>query len=205
MSRSALPVALAAAWLLATNVTEVRAAGIIPHPGVDTALYQLINLSPVGTAPVTSIEAEVSPPGTVIPRDGTTSPLTILPDSFGFDQNNLQVALGSGQAPAGGTVQALALNFGPGGFQPGGVLNFALAVDHAFQGTPTLQLPTSATGLEIIPLSGGTFPPNSDAGGGGGGGVSVPEPMTIVLWSAGALGLGLFRVRSYRRTRKPLA
>lgn len=202
----ALLAALAAALVLATRPTPVRAAGIIPNTTNGTASYALLNTSPAGTAPVTKVVASVIPPGTIVPPDPGTSPLTILDGSKGFDQNNLKVELGDGKTPSGDPLQALALDFGPQGFQPGGVLNFSVTLDKAFQGAPTLTLPDTPTFLAILHTS--TQPPQVGQGvpaGAPSGPPSnqVPEPITLVLWSSGLAGLGLLRARLFRRSHPP--
>ncbi|HEV3165785.1 MAG TPA: hypothetical protein VGZ22_17285 [Isosphaeraceae bacterium] len=214
LRRPAFPAAFAVvALFLAARPTPALAAGIIPQAATGTSSYELLNTNPAGTAPVTKIVTSVIPPGTVVPPNPSTSPLTILPGSSGFDQNNLQVLLGQGQTPSGAPLQALALNFGTQGFAPGGVLNFSLSLDKAFQGSPTLQLPDGTTGLTIKQLaneqSGG-----GSTGNGNGGSIStpstghstgnqVPEPLTLALWATGVVGLGLARARAYRRSCSP--
>jgi hypothetical protein len=204
---AALAVALALALCLA-NPAAVRASEISNTATADTASYQLTNTNPAGTTPVTKVVANVIPPGTIVPPSADSSPLTILAGSSGFDQNNLNVLLGAGKTPSGGPLQALALDFGPQGFKPGGVLNFSLSLDQAFQGTPTLQLPTdgTATGLSIVQTATATPDVSTQGSGGtvalqGGTTSAVPEPLSLALWSTGAMGLALIQVRRYRRTR----
>lgn len=197
----ALPAALAAALFLAARPSPVRAAGMIPDTTAK-AVYELTNSSPPGTPPVTKVVANVIPPGTVVPPDPGTSPLTILDGSKGFDQNNLKVLLGDGKTPSGDPLQALALDFGTQGFQPGGVLNFSVTLDKAFQGAPTLTLPDSPSFLAIVHSANG--PPQDGQTGSGGAPLTppsnqVPEPLTLVIWSSGLAGLGLLRARLYRR------
>ena len=66
------------------------------------------------------------PPGTVLPPDPLTSPLTVLNGSSGFNADDLKVSLGDGQTPAGDPFQALALDFGAGGLAPGWQLLFSM-------------------------------------------------------------------------------
>jgi hypothetical protein len=208
--RPALPAALSALLVLAS--TSALAA-VVPFDG--QATYQLTNNNPPGTAPVTQVVANVIPPGAIVPVNPQTSPLTILPGSSGFNESDLKVLLGSGKTPSGGQLQALALDFGAGGLAPGGVLNFNLSLDPTLNAAPTLQLPPTATGLSITEVS---LPPSGGNSGGGNGGSSgqpygnggggvgnVPEPMTLLIWSTGALGLGLLRARAYRRARSVLS
>jgi hypothetical protein len=200
--RPACLAALAAVLIVAARPAPVRAAAVVSQATNGTASYELVNSNPPGTAPVTKIVANVIPPGTIQPPDPSTSPLTILPGSSGFDENNLQVLLGSGQTPSGSPLQALALNFGSQGFAPGGVLNFSLSLSNAFTGAPTLQLPDSSTGLAITqlttppsnnqPATGGTSSNNTSTGG------TVPEPVSLALWSTAALAFVAVRVHRAR-------
>jgi hypothetical protein len=207
LRRSLAPsAALAVALVLAARPLPAHAAAIAANPDSTngSSSYRLSNTNPAGTAPVTKVVASVIPPGTVVPPDPSSSPLTILPGSSGFDQSNLQILLGDGKAPNGDPVQAVALDFGTSGFQPGGVLNFSLSLDKAFQGSPDLQLPPSAAGLSIMHVNAtGTGSNNGGTGGTtpvGTPDTQVPEPLTLFLWSTGAVGLGLVRACAYRRS-----
>jgi hypothetical protein len=200
----ALPAVVTAALILAAQPSPVRAAGIIPNTTNSSASYQLKNNNPSDAPPVTKIVASVIPPGNIIPPDPQTSPLIILPGSSGFDQNNLKVLLGAGTNPTGEPLQALALDFGEGGFHSGGTLNFSVNLDKAFLGAPSLVLPPESTGLAIAQLS--SVPPVTPGSGGPGtpeptgppGGSQVPEPLTLLLWSTGVAGFGFVRARATR-------
>jgi hypothetical protein len=199
--RPAFSAALAAALILAARPTPVRASGITPQNG--SAMYQLVNTNAPGTAPITNVVANAVPPGEIVPPDPSTSPLTILAGSSGFDQSNLKVLLGTGQTPSGAPLQALALDFGTQGFAPGGVLNFSLSLGQAFSSAPTLQLPDTPSGLTVSSLTtlpSGNQPSTTSQDVGTSGGVgSVPEPGSLAVWSAAALALVLARVRRARR------
>ena len=199
----AVVTALLTAWLALAGVTcSARAAGLIT--------YQLVNTANVGTAPVTEVVASIIPPDSVAPTSPDVSPLAVLPGSTGFDANNLKVLLGDGTSPTGDPLQALALEFGAQGFAPGGVLNFSLTLDNKFQGNPPqLILPPGTSGLKLSRYS---PPPTNPSGGPSGGTTSsggsgnttgttqVPEPLSIVLWSA-VVGFGLIRAKVFRRVR----
>jgi hypothetical protein len=196
----AFSAALAVALFMAARPATVLASGIVNA----SATYQLTNKNPAGTAPVSKIVANVIPPGAIVPTTPSSSPLTIMTGSAGFDQSNLKVLLGSGKTPAGDPLQALALDFGTAGLQPGGILNFSLTLDPSLQAAPALQLPTDGTanGLSIVQTAaevsatGGT-----GLGGGEPNNNAVPEPVSLVLWSSGAMALALAHVRRYRRSR----
>jgi len=161
---------LAAILMLAAPPSPAGAEGI--------TTYRLSNNSPSGTTPVKEVVTYVVPPGAI--NDKTVeSPLTILAGSSGFDPEALLVAVGNGVVPegqenAGDPVQGLALNFGQGGFAPGGVFNFSLNLNPAISDAPNLVLlPDSLAGLAIQ-----NVPPTSvdvggddgvDTGGGDGG------------------------------------
>jgi hypothetical protein len=167
----------------------------------------------VGTDPVTG-------------KDLTGSPVTVLPGSTGVDTAHFSVALGSGPGVQGlrllfGQTQTVGddgkVTYTPaldsdgqplGLFQPGAILNFALNVDSPDPSRVQLQLPDGAAGLSlkafaaegpvtkpdpedppVTPLPGEVDPPASQ----------VPEPASMVLWSALA-ALALARVRTYRRS-----
>ena len=174
------------------------------------AYYELVNTRP--TTVTDLIVTNVLPPNSIAPPDPSTSPLTILDSSFGFDKKNLQVFL----SPADPTSQGLALNFDKGGLAPGGTLDFKLSLDPSV-GTatvPQLVLQNPDQDLQLVhipppsppvPLTPATPPvapsvtPTTAAPE-----VLVPEPMSLALWSAMAAA-GLFRARAFRRSRRAVA
>ena len=184
----------------ASIVSEMMVNGvdtIVPNgtPGSSMyAYYQLAN--PRSTAVNDLIVTSIVPPNSVQPLDPTTSPLTIVNGSFGFDQSNLQVFL----SPADATTQGLALQFNNGGLAPGGTLNFKLSLDPGYNSTtpPTLALQppdadlstTAPNLLSYTPTVANGAPP-----------ATAPEPVSLALWSALA-GAGLLRARAFRRSRR---
>ena len=170
--------------------------GGLPNPGTDPN-----NPNPGVTLP--QVQAQVIPPGTpgqhtIVPpptSDGKLgSPLTILPDSFGFDQNHLVVAL----SPDSQSDQKLGLIFFNGGLAPNNLLHFSLNVDKALTTPPTLEVitPTTPSGLMFKPDPVPTTPspvPSAPS-------VNIPEPLPVIVWSLLA-GLGLVRARGLRRSR----
>jgi hypothetical protein len=182
MRRPFAPVlVLAALTSLAALPAPVAASSI--------AKFRLTDTDLPGAPPVSTVLMSIVPPGAVQPLDPSLSPLKVLDGSTGFNPDDLTVRLGDGTTPSGGQFQALKLDFGPNGFQPGGRLYFSLNLSPSFSGVLSLILPASVTNLSIESL-----PDNF----GGGGGVNTPEPVSIVLWSSVA-GLGLLRARAYRR------
>ena len=106
------------------------------------AYYELVNTRP--TTVTDLIVTNVVPPNSISPPDPSTSPLTILSGSFGFDQKNLQVFL----SPADPTSQGLALNFANGGLAAGGTLDFKLSLD------PSVSASTSPAAPAPVPRPG---------------------------------------------------
>ena len=175
-------------WLLLTVATAAA-----PAHAAGVASFRLKNTDPSGASPVQKVLASIVPPGTVMPPDPSTSPLTILNGSSGFNADDLKVSLGDGQTPKGDPFQALALDFGTGGLAPGGQLLFSLNLSPTYAGMLNLVLPTSVKNLTIE-----SYTPPGSGGAGGGGQTNVPEPLSILVWSSvGALGL--VRARAYRR------
>ena len=193
------------ALFLATSMSVVSAG-----PIVNTSNYRLVDNDPAGSAPITAITLLVNPSGTeanptVMPADPLQSPLTIASDSTGFT-GKLQVASGAVSLPSGKANEVVNLVFSDTGFQPGGILNFALQTNPGLGGTiPTLSVyfPTSSS-LSLLNLdklaTTGTDDPASS--GGSTGVILVPEPVSIAVWAA--LGtLGLARATHYRMRRRP--
>ncbi len=187
-----------------------QAAAINPNASTSTATvnYRLTSSTsiPVPPASLTSpqVVAMIVPTGSVVPptlSDGTEgSPLTILPDSQGFDPSQLVVALKDTTSASGQPEQQFGLVFYGQGLQPGGVLHFALSINSALVNNPP-QLQSLTSGISIVPDAPDTTPPSSGTGGQGGGGTEVPEPLSLVLWSA-VVGGVLARSRLARRSRR---
>lgn len=203
--------AVAAALVLAIRPAPALADGITPNEGgTGTATYRLTTdadiPAPADDASGPQVIAMVVPPGTVIPpklADGSeASPLTILKSSNGFDQDRLIVALKdnlSNTAPGETPEQLFGLSFFGDGFKEGGQLDFSLTIDGAVSTPPTLESLTPGVSIAALQV---VDPPS----GGGAVGVpgtgpitsQVPEPLSVVLWSAMAVA-GLWRARAHRR------
>src|SRR3954453_3428748 len=106
MRRCSTSMAVLAALLapgFGTQPNLARAAAINPNASASTATidYRLTSSTTIPVPPATltspQVVAMVGPTGSVVPpanSDGTQgSPLTILPDSHGFDSSQLVVAL----------------------------------------------------------------------------------------------------------------
>ena len=148
------------AFSLGSQANQARAAAINPNASTSTATvdYRLTSSTtiPVPPASLTSpqVVAMVVPTGSVVPptnSDGTQgSPLTILPDSHGFDSSQLVVALKDTTSSTGQPEQQFGLVFYGQGLQPGGVLHFALSINSAMVNNPP-QLQSLTPGISIVP------------------------------------------------------
>jgi hypothetical protein len=210
---AALGVLLAFGAGLSPNVA--RAASLNPNASTATATYRLtssVNL-PVPDASIQApqVVALIQPPGGVVPpkqADGTEgSPLTVLPDSSGFDPNHLVVLLLDSKNDAGQPEQKFGLLFDGQGMKAGGVLHFALSIDKALEGNPPV-LTSQTPGFSIVRDEPTPLPPTTvdggvlNGGGNGGvppGGAQIPEPLSLALWSAAAVGIALRHRRSHRQ------
>ncbi len=200
-----------------TQPMVAHAASMNPNAAPATATYRLTSSTSLAVPDANiqgpQVVALILPAGSVVPpklADGTEgSPLTILPDSHGFDPSHLVVALKDGTSASGQPEQMFGLVFFGQGFQPGGVLHFALSIDKSLANNPpTLQALTS--GISIVPdppaattttstsqSSGGSTAQSSGGSTSGSGsnvstplvGQSIPEPLSVVLWSAMVLGV----------------
>jgi hypothetical protein len=173
---------------------SARAAGM--------ATFRLTNTDPAGSAPVREALARVLPPGSIVPRDVEKDPPTILDPSTGyvssgFNPDDLQVLAGDGTTATGDPFQAIKLDFGPGGFAPGGRLYFQLNKSPAYDGLITLVLPTSVENLAIDDIEAPTPPPPPPSDGG----AQVPEPASVLIW-VGLTVAGIWRARAFRLARR---
>lgn len=185
---------------------ETTAASALPINSPDVvdgkATYSLLNGANEGTPGIAEVIANVVPAGAIDDSPGRVdSPLTILPGSTGFKQDDLQVLVGNGESPENEPVQGLGLKFGDGGFEPNGVLNFALDLNKSITTKPELLLVSPAPNLAFAPatvinsvISEVTSAPPPQATPVN----NVPEPLSLALWSALAVIGGLARARSRR-------
>jgi hypothetical protein len=171
---------------------------IVPDGTAGSTMYAYYQLTNTRSTTVNDlIVTSIVPPNTVQPINASTSPLSIVNGSFGFDQSNLQVFL----SPADPTTQGLALQFANGGLAPGGTLNFKVSLDPSVTSmtAPTLVLQPPDADLSVTAPNLLSYTPVSANAAPFVGG-NTPEPVSLVLWSALA-GVGLLRARSFRRSR----
>ena len=123
-----------------------------------TADYRLINIGsslpvPDASSQGPQVVALVTPTGGIVPptlADGTQgTPLTVLPDSSGFDSSQLVVALKDTTSAAGQPEQMFGLAFYGQGLQTGGVLHFALSIDSSLASNPP-ALQSQTPGIVIM-------------------------------------------------------
>jgi hypothetical protein len=173
-------------YTLTSSITLPAPTGPKPTPGE-------------ANPPTPQLTALVNPVGVVPPPGGSlTGPLTILPGSSGFDPQNLAVYLGNIPSDPNATItsQALGLSFYGQGLAAGGVLNFALTIDKSLANNPPqLESQTSGIAIKLDGVEGGSPPTGSTSGSPApGAGNSVPEPLSLLVWSALA-GAALLHVR----------
>jgi hypothetical protein len=179
-----------------------------------------LTFTPVIAPP--QVVALVEPAGGVVtpPSSSPTGPLTVIPSgSQGFYANGVYDFLASkdqnGNAlldSNGKPLQALGLSFygqsvGQGGLASlanGGILKFSLDVTNP-NSPPQLVVPQSndikitLQPSDISTGSTGTTGTNNNGSGGTQiGTASIPEPLSVLLWSAMA-GASLLRARSWRK------
>ncbi|WP_406697967.1 hypothetical protein V5E97_03840 [Singulisphaera sp. Ch08] len=193
---------------MAVRPTSVQADGIIK---TETATYSLTipgglpDPGPdvenvIAGVSLPQLEAKVVPAGGIVPPtlpDGSQgSPLTIESDSFGFDKDHLVVALNN-NPQVDPTDQKFGLVFFNGGLAADNFLHFSLSIDSALSTPPTLEItsPGSLQGVTLTALAKAPDPvtPAPDSGS-----VNIPEPMSVLVWSALA-GFALVRARRQRR------
>jgi hypothetical protein len=175
-----------------TTVTQVSTSGIpqltLSHSATTSGTGSLTftpNIAPP------QVVALIQPPGGVVvpPASSTQGPLTILPNSKGFNSSGVYDFLASKTDGNGQALQALGLSFYGQGLAAGGILNFSLNV--ASQNTPP-RLVSQTTGVTIT-LS--QTPPPSTPTDHGVPAAETPEPLSLLLWSVLA-GVGLVRARA---------
>ncbi len=174
---------------------SVRAAGV--------ATFRLMNVDSPGAAPVQEVLARIIPAGSIVPRNPSTDPPSILEPSTGyvssgFNPNDLNLTLGDGTTSTGDPFQVLKLDFGTGGLAPGGKLFFQLNQSPNYDGLVRLVLPNSVTNIALERLDN---PPIDLPGGGSNNPPQVPEPVSLLLWG-GATGLALLRARAFRASQR---
>ena len=165
----------ALAFSLGSRPMSTRADAVT----TSTATYTLTSSAglPVPGANLSGpqVEALILPPGGVVPpksSNGTPeSPLTILPDSSGFDPSQLVVALKNTTSSTGQPEQMFGLVFYGQGLAAGGVLNFSLSTASALNTPPVLVSQTPGVSITLdspsSSTSGSGSSPTPDAGGGG--------------------------------------
>ncbi len=165
-----------------------------------------LTFTPVIAPP--QVVALIDPAGGVVtpPSSSTLGPLTILSGSQGFNASGVYDYLAN-TTQNGSPLQALGLSFygqGLASLANGGILKFSL--DVANQNSPP-QLVSQTSGVTIAlqssdnSSSGSSSDTGTNTSTGGGtqiGTASIPEPLSVLVWSA-LVGAGLLRARVWRK------
>jgi len=168
-----------------------------------TVDYSLTTSSTIGVPGANikdpQVEALITPTGGVVPPTLSSgqegSPLTVLPDSTGFDPSQLIVLLRDAKSSSG-PEQELGLIFYGQGLQAGGHLHFALSINSALASDPPV-LQSLTSGITITAdspsaastTSGVSGNAGSSSGSSTGGIINNPEPLSVILWSAVLVGV----------------
>lgn len=199
MRRCFTPTAILAATFILTmdaSTEQAQASAISPNSstvGASTTAVADYRLTVSGGLPVPNaniagpqVVAMVVPAGAVVPptnADGSQgSPLTILSDSSGFDASQLVVALKDATSSSGAPEQLLGLVFFGKGLAADGSLHFSLSIDKALAAnpptlvstTPGVTITADAVSPPTTGSGGSTTPPTEN----------VPEPVSVIVWSA---------------------
>jgi len=179
-----------------TTVSEINTglSEVTLSQSATTSGSESLSFSPVIAPP--QVVALINPAGGVVtpPSSATQGPLTILANSSGFNSSGVYDFLASKTAN-GQTLQALGLSFYGQGLAAGGIVNFSLNV--ANQSSPP-QLSSQTAGVTIA-LNPTPATPSGSNSNTGVTDAQVPEPLSLLIWSALA-GAGLFRARTLRRS-----
>jgi hypothetical protein len=204
------------AAVAATNTTDLAVGDLVSGAGIPagTTISQInadgsgFTLSQNATVsnpeelkftsvPTPQVVALVDPAGGVV-TPATSSPqgpLKILGGN-GFNQDHVFDFLASTTDTNGKPLQALGLSFYAQGLAAGGVLNFSLNVTNA---SSPPQLVSQTSGVTITLDSSNSSTSSSSSSSSSGNVDSVPEPLSLLLWSALA-GAALLRARVLRRS-----
>ena len=173
-----------------------------------------LTFTPVIAPP--QVVALVEPAGGVVtpPSSSPSGPLTVLSGSQGFNQSLVYDYLASKDQNGnplkdqnGNPLQALGLSFygqGLASLANGGILKFSLDVTNP--NSPPQLVPQSndiKIALQTSSTTGSTGTTGTDNNGSGGtqiGTANIPEPLSVLVWSAMA-GAGLLRARIWRKRR----
>jgi hypothetical protein len=203
----AILAALSAALVLAARPTP-SGADTINTREADYTLSLPDGLSAADPSATSPQLVATLPAGSIVTQSDSggkqLSPLTVN-SSSGLDPSGLLVLLRDN--PSDSSQQQFGLSFFGSGVQAGGSLNFGLSLNNSLSQPPTLDfsLPSGGT----MALSGTWAGQTSSSGTGSGSdsgsgqttatpGSEVPEPLSLVLWSA-LSGLGLWHARRLRR------
>jgi hypothetical protein len=194
-----------------TTVTQLGSAGTQVTLSQNATASGAESLTFTPTIAPPQVVALINPAGGVITPSSSSAlgPLTILSGSQGFYANGVYDYLAKTTDANGNPLQALGLSFygqGLASLANGGILKFSL--DVANQNSPP-QLVSQTPGVSIAlqpseSSSGSTGSTGTDTNSGGNTQVtteSIPEPLSVLVWSALAAA-GLLRSRVLRKPRQ---
>jgi hypothetical protein len=142
------------------------------------------------------VVALVQPAGGIVtpPSTSAQGPLTILPSSSGFNSSGVYDFLASTKDSSGTPLQALGLSFYGQGLAAGGMVNFSLKVANAAS-PPQLVSQTAGVTITLdkVASSSSNSPTQGQVGA-----AQVPEPFSLLVWSALACA-GMLRAGALRR------
>jgi hypothetical protein len=187
-----------------------------PVQWTSSPLVASTDLSPADpTSKVPQVIIDVSPAGAVVPptldNGSLGSPLTVPKDSKGFDPAQLVVALLNTKDVGGNSVQEIGLDFFGPGVKAGTSFPLTLSINPAmadkpptlkaltpgfqFLPNPPPSAPSAATSAATSTSSNSSGsgrsinPSESSSNNAGSGAVTIPEPLSLALWSAIVVGL----------------
>lgn len=175
---------------------------------ISTTTYELTNTTAIPASSNISVEAVVSPTGGIVTLPAVNgvvpNPLTPVSLPAGLNADELVDGLKNATGSNGQPEQLFGLEFGQG-LPANSVFTFTLTTEGSLSTAPQLISQTTGVTINTISYSPSGSTPITDAGGGGSGGGSgsVPEPLSLLIWSALACA-GLWRVRAQRRS-QPVA
>jgi hypothetical protein len=175
---------------------------------ISTTTYELTNTAAIPASGNISVEAIVSPTGGVVTLPAVNgvvpNPLTPVSLPAGLNADELVDGLKTATGSNGQPEQLFGLEFGQG-LPANSAFTFTLTTNGSLSTAPQLISQTPGVTINTVSFSPSGSTPIADGGGGGGGPTNpnVPEPLSLLIWSALACA-GLWRVRAQHRS-QPVA
>jgi len=176
---------------------------------ISTTTYELTTTTAIPASSNISVEAVVNPTGGVVTlpagsNGAVPNPLTPVSLPAGLNADQLVDGFKNATGSNGQPEQLFGLEFGQG-MPANSVFTFTLTTNGSLSTAPQLISQTPGVTINTVSFSPSGSTPIADGGGGGGGPTNpnVPEPLSLLIWSALACA-GLWRVRAQRRS-QPVA